>query len=158
MKKISCLIILVMLPLLIVLAGAVSITNNYEIPYSRSVWIPCALDGSGEWIYLTGRLHILEHITMDNNGGYHGIIHFQPKDFKGTGLTSGDKYQGTGVTQDFMNIAGNTLPYVYTYVNNFKMIGQGRGNNYLVHETWHITINANGELTAYVDNFSVECK
>jgi hypothetical protein len=27
-----------------------------------------------------------------------------------------------------------------------------------VHETFHVTINANGVVTATVDNFSVECK
>jgi hypothetical protein len=43
-------------------------------------------------------------------------------------------------------------------VNNFRIIGQGPGNNYLVHEVFHVTINANGEVTAYVDNFSIECK
>jgi len=43
-------------------------------------------------------------------------------------------------------------------VNNFYMIGQGPGNNFKVHETYHYTIDANGELTAFVDNFSVTCK
>ncbi|MBI4420235.1 MAG: hypothetical protein HY560_05360, partial [Gemmatimonadetes bacterium] len=45
-----------------------------------------------------------------------------------------------------------------TYVNNFRIIGEGSGNNLLVHATSHITVNANGELTAVVDNFSVECR
>jgi hypothetical protein len=48
--------------------------------------------------------------------------------------------------------------YEYTYVNNFRIIGQGPGNNYLIHNNFHYTINANGELTAWVDNFSAECK
>ena len=43
-------------------------------------------------------------------------------------------------------------------MNNFRIIGQGPGNNFLVHETFHVTINANGVVTATVDNFSVECK
>jgi len=43
-------------------------------------------------------------------------------------------------------------------VNNFRIIGQGPGNNFLVHETFHFTINANGNVTAFVDHFSVDCK
>jgi hypothetical protein len=43
-------------------------------------------------------------------------------------------------------------------VNNFRIIGQGTGNNFLVHETFHITVNADGTMTASVDNFSVDCK
>ena len=31
-------------------------------------------------------------------------------------------------------------------------------NNFLVHENTHVTVNANGEVTASVDNFSVDCK
>jgi hypothetical protein len=50
------------------------------------------------------------------------------------------------------------LPYTFTYINNFRMIGQGPGNNFLVHTTNHVTINANGEATATVDNTSTECK
>ena len=45
-----------------------------------------------------------------------------------------------------------------TYINNFRIIGQDPDNNYLVHETFHVTVNANGELTAFVDNFSIEWK
>src|SRR6266567_741998 len=42
--------------------------------------------------------------------------------------------------------------------NNVRIIGQGPGNNLLVHENAHITINANGTVTVFHDNFSVDCK
>ena len=45
-----------------------------------------------------------------------------------------------------------------TFINNFRIIGQGPGNNYLVHQTVHLTVNANGVVTASVSNSSVECK
>jgi hypothetical protein len=45
-----------------------------------------------------------------------------------------------------------------TFVNNFRIIGQGPGNNFLVHEVFHITFNANGSITAFVDKFSVDCR
>jgi hypothetical protein len=50
-----------------------------------------------------------------------------------------------------------SFPFIETFVNNFKIIGQGPGNNFLVHQNVHITVNANGTLTASVDNFSTEC-
>jgi hypothetical protein len=43
-------------------------------------------------------------------------------------------------------------------VNNFRIIGQGPGNNYLVHETMHFTINADGTTTVSFDNLTVDCK
>ena len=45
-----------------------------------------------------------------------------------------------------------------TFVNNFRIVGQGTDNNFLVHQTFHVTVNANGMLTALVNNFSVECR
>jgi len=80
--------------------------------------------------------------------------HFQPQGISGIGQTTGDKYQGTGVTQDEFNA---TVGVEETFINNFRIIGQGSGNNLLVHETFHITINANGSVTAFLDNFSIDC-
>ena len=45
-----------------------------------------------------------------------------------------------------------------TFVNNFRIIGQGSGNNFLVHETLHITVNADGTITVFHDNFSIDCR
>jgi hypothetical protein len=35
-----------------------------------------------------------------------------------------------------------------------KIIGQGPGTNLLIHENFHLSINANGTLTALIDNSS----
>jgi hypothetical protein len=138
-----------------VMAEATTFTNNYSIPFELTQWVPCAADGAGEEIHLTGVVHVLEHYTLDGRGGFHVKMHYQPQGLSGLGLTTGDKYQGTGVTQDTEN---GQVGRVYTFVNNYRMIGQGPGNNFLLHETFHYTISANGELTAYVDKWSVECK
>lgn len=137
------------------LAKATTFTNNIQIPYYTIVFVSCAAGGAGESVELSGTLHTLYKTTLDNKGGYHSKYHFQPQGVSGTGLTTGDKYMATGVTQDAFN---GHVGSEETYVNNFRIIGQGTGNNFLVHETFHVTINANGEVTAYVDNFSVECK
>jgi hypothetical protein len=65
------------------------------------------------------------------------------------------KYQGTGDPRDSFN---GVVGFEETFVNNFRIIGQGPGNNFLVHENFHITVNVNGTLTVFRDNFSVECK
>jgi hypothetical protein len=136
-------------------AAAETYTDNVRIPYEFYVYVPCAAGGAGEDVYLSGTLHMLFHTTLDNSGGYHSKYHFQPQGITGTGLVTGAKYQATGVTQGMDN---GKVGFESTFVNNFKIIGQGPGNNFLIHENFHITVNANGEVTAYVDNFSVECK
>jgi hypothetical protein len=45
-----------------------------------------------------------------------------------------------------------------TFVNNFRIIASGPGNNFLLHEETHITINANGAVTVLHDNLSIVCK
>ena len=73
------------------------------------------------------------------------------------GSDTGDIYHGTGVTQNEFKGSLQNGQTSFTGVNNFRMIGPGPGNNYLVHETFHVTVNANGDTTVVHDNFSVEC-
>ena len=131
------------------------VTTNLKVPVNIGVFIPCAASGAGEVVFLTGTLHVLLRLTIDNGGGIHAGAHFQPQGIRGFGQTTGDKYQGTGVTQNEFNA---TVGVEETVINNFRVIGQGTGNNFLVHETFHITINANGDVTAFVDNLSVDCR
>jgi len=161
MKKLLCFAVLIAVLGLTAAGGfakATVVTTNIEEPVSFEFYLPCALEGEGEWVIFTGRLHVLSHIAFDDNGGSHVQLHFQPKDMKGTGQTSGDTYQATGVTKESRNESLETLPHQYTLVDNYRIIGQGPGNNYLWHTTWHFTVNANGEVTADFENTKVECK
>lgn len=136
-------------------AQAITFIDNVKVPTNISVFVPCAAGGAGEVVNLSGTLHLLFHTTIDASGGFHSTFLSQPQGVSGTGLTTGDKYQGTGETQSTFN---GKVGFESTFVNNFKIIGQGPGNNFLVHENFHVTVNPNGEVTAFVDNFSVECK
>ena len=136
-------------------AKATTVTDNVRIPTDIFVFVPCAAGGAGEFVQLSGTLHVLFVTTLDSRGGFHSKFHFQPQGVSGTGLTTGAKYQATGVTQGTFN---GRVGYEQTFVNNFRIIGQGPGNNFMIHENFHITVNANGEVTAFVDNFSVKCR
>jgi hypothetical protein len=137
------------------LAAADTFTVNQSFPLYMWVYVPCAVGGTGETVEITGNMHYVYHITSNSQGGYQLTIVNNPQGISGFGLTTGEKYQGTGITRTNQNVnAGNE----YTYINNFRIIGQGTGNNYLVHDNFHITVNADGTVTAYHDNFSIECK
>ena len=138
-------------------AAALAITTSERIPIELVVDVPCANGGAGEIVELGGYLHILDHVTFTDNG-LHVKSHFQPQGISGVGLTTGASYQATGVTQEEFNIPLNTLGFTDSYVNNYRIIGQGPGNNFLIHETVHVTVNALGEVTSEVGNFRVECK
>lgn len=137
--------------------SATTSTESIKEPFSMTQFVPCAAGGAGESVLLQGTLHVLLHLTEDSQGGFHAKAHFQPQGVHGYGLTTGDKYQATGVTQDQSSSTTNGAS-TFTFVNNFRIIGQGSGNNFLVHNNVHITLNANGELTAELDNFSADCR
>jgi len=145
-------------PVAVVSATSATTTNdNVRVPITLFVFVPCADGGAGELIQLEGDLHVLFHTTISSSGNLDSKFHFQPMGISGVGLTTGAKYQGTGVTQDEFSSEG-PFPITESSVNNFRMIGQGPGNNFAVHENTHITFNANGQVTVVVDNLKTECK
>jgi hypothetical protein len=130
---------------------------NDKTDINLTIFVPCALSGSGEIVDLSGPLHTLISFTINANN-VSGYFHFQPQDISGTGESTGAKYKATGVTlQSFKSSLQNGQSNL-TYVNNFRIIGQGPGNNFLVHETLHITFNADGTVTVSHDNFTIDCK
>jgi hypothetical protein len=136
---------------------ALAITTNDFVPFAQAAFVPCANGGAGEIVLIEGVLHIQQHITI--NGNRASIkSHFQPQGAKGVGLTTGDVYNATGVTQEHDAIALTGGATEFTFVNNFKIIGPGPDNNLLVHQTVHVTINADGTVTTVIDNTSVECQ
>jgi hypothetical protein len=134
--------------------GAAASTSTFEtsVPVAIFVGIPCAADT----VLLTGNLHIVISVTTDGAGGSHVSALFNPQGITGIGSPSGAKYQGTGETR-FDTQTSGPLSLNNTFVNNFKIIGQGPDNNLLVHENAHVTFNADGTLTAFIDNFSFTC-
>lgn len=127
--------------------------SSASVPFNMNVFIPCA----GEWVALSGDLHLLSNVTINDNNAV-VKVHAQPQGVTGEGLVTGDKYNATGVTQSttktsFVNGSSN-----FTFVNNFRIIGQGADNNYLVHMLVHVTVNANGDVTATVGETTSDCK
>jgi hypothetical protein len=135
--------------------AAVEVNDKSTI--GLSVYVSCAAGGAGEIVDLAGPLHTLLSFTINGNS-VSGYYHFQPQGIVGQGETTGSKYQATGITQESFKSAFQNGQAKDTFVNNFRIIGQGPGNNYLVHETLHFTINANGSVTVFHDNFSIVCQ
>lgn len=133
--------------------GLAAVTENSVTNLDITVYIPC----TGNSVELTGPLHTLVTYT-ENGNNISGKFKDQPKGVKGTDTVTGDLYEGNGVTQETFKTSLQNGESENTFINNFRIIGQGPGNNYLVHETLHITFNAAGIQTVTHDNFSAECK
>ena len=130
---------------------------NQSDTISFSTFVPCANGGAGEVVAGDVTIHSL--ITMTINGNrVSGKYHFQPQGGTLTGQTTGAAYQGTGVTQGTFSGSFINGQYQQTDVNNFRIIGQGPGNNFLQHDLAHITITANGDVSVTFTNDSISCK
>jgi len=136
------------------LAAAPS-TQIVVTPISITKFVPCANGGLGEDVSLSGSIHSVFHVTLDGRGGAHVVVIHNPQGVSGTGLTTGAKYQGVGTHQDEFNA---TIGAEETTVTTGLLIGQGPGNNLLTREVLHTTVLANGVVTSFRDNLSIECK
>lgn len=138
--------------------SAVNAPVRQTLPFSTNLWVSCANNGLGEFVNLNGQLEFQSQTVDDGNGGTHLSAHVRPSGVVGTGVVSGLRYRGTGVTVQMEGHPSAGEVMTYTFVNNFRIIGQGPKNNILVHYTMHLTVNANGDQTASVNLSSSECR
>lgn len=141
-------------------AATVSVIEDKVLLPAFVAFIPCADGGAGELAVATNaELHVVLRTVVDAAGGLMVSGHFQPlRNWDAIGQVTGDVYQPTGVTRSDFSTRADGLPFESTFVNNFRWIGPGPGNNLLVHATIHLTVNANGDVTADVINATVDCK
>lgn len=138
-------------------ASALAITVSSSFPISIDVFIPCANGGAGEDVVISGQLHDLFSVTISDSGDFHLDASDNPQAVSGVGQITGAQYQGTGITRSDFTQSGAVFPITDNFVNNFRIIGQGPGNNFAVHDNLHVTVNADGTLTSFHDNFSFTC-
>ena len=134
------------------------VVSNEIISYDETVNIPCANGGAGEDVRLTGQTEV-KIWTTENEDQFHYKTQSRPQGIYGLGSVTGDVYHAVGLTQtEYSYQIPRGQQYQQTYVNNYRVIGQGPGNNFLFHEVFHVTYNGNGETTVVFDKVSTECK
>jgi hypothetical protein len=138
-------------------AARAEVGTNDTQAVSLFAFVPCADGGAGEVIAGDVRLHTKLTSTINGNN-ISGTAHFQPQGGALVGQATGDIYRPTGVTHESFKNSLQNGQFRLTLVNNFRLIGPGPANNLLVHETIHVTVNANGDTTVTHDKPSINCK
>ncbi len=139
-------------------AAVGEVVFNDRFPFSQTVFVPCAAGGMGEFLVVSGTLHVQIHETVDGSGGYHFGAMVNAIGLAGVGLETGTLYRATGGNNEINNIGANGSPFSGTFVNNFRLIGTGGGESYQVHQTVHVTVNPNGMVTSSVSNANITCR
>ena len=112
---------------------------------------PC---GGNEAVALQGSMKMTVGVTFDESGGSHFSMHSNFQGVTGTGMSSGFTYEVPTTMNSNLDLgSANTL--TITLTANVRFISHGSAPNFNLHENFHITINANNEITVLFDNF--EC-
>jgi hypothetical protein len=134
----------------LVLALGLPAAANAEVtrvtaPLDVSHFVSCANGGAGEFVHVTGTLQFRISDFTDGDGGLHHTTQIRPLDVTAVGLTTGDKYKFTSLSKDIFNQKTGS---VLMSINNFRLTGPGPGNDDFEHNLVHVTLNANGTVTA----------
>lgn len=141
--------------------GAVSATTTRartveDLPYDATVSVPCANGGVGEDVHVTGTIRVSTTFVEDAKGGIHAPLHVVFDGVVGVGATTGALYTAHGATEIGLNLGPDravTLPVVTTFV----LTSRG-GASLVMHTTFALTINANGEVTSQQTNVVANCE
>lgn len=137
-------------------AAQAEVITNETASVGYAGFVPCANGGAGE--ILAGRIEVHNLVTSTVNGNnVSWQFLFQPQGGSMVGAITGDTYRVAGVTHGVYNESLDTDHYTLTYVNTFKLIGPGPGNNLLVREIAHVTIDGNEDLVVRHDDLSIDC-
>jgi len=114
---------------------------------------PCV--PADDFINLSGDTHIVITTTADASGGYrlddHVVSHMS-----GVSLTTGTRYVASE-HQNNRSYADPPFPATDTYTDDLHLISKGPTDNYILHETMHETVTADGTPTATVDSWRMDC-
>jgi hypothetical protein len=128
-----------------------------HVPVSGGFFNPCV---DGELINYTANLHILFKFTEDGSGGIHTAMHTNLQNFDGE-TESGVKYvQSNSSTQTNSFYVEHETAVTFSFTDNHHLKRQGNDlpdDDFTARSHIHVTINANGEPTATVEDFFAEC-
>jgi hypothetical protein len=130
-------------------------TAHAATTIEKNIPFEATLQQCGETITLSGTLIGIFTEQALGRGGFLLTFHFQPQGVSGTS-SSGVPYHATGLTRD-TTVLVPSGGFTDTFVNRFHIVGTRGAPTYYVKETLHITVTPTGEITASVDNFSLEC-
>lgn len=135
-------------------AQASTVTSNASFPFADT-----AVSCDGETVNVSGKMHLLAHVTTDARGGRHVTLQINTAGVKGIGESSGSEYVSSSTNNDSINDPDTTGGQSeYTTTTKFLLVGKGRLPDMFVKTTMHVTVNANGEVTAEVTNVRAECR
>jgi hypothetical protein len=133
--------------------AATTVHDTFIVPFDRVLFNPC----TGEDVAFSGHVVVTSATTIDDHGGFHGHVTSTPRAVRGTGVSSGITYAAVGATLDTLYSAPNQTPFVSVFTSTFTLVSPGASENVQIRLAGHVTLTANGDLSAVFSTFSLQC-
>ena len=132
-------------------SASMSVLVNETTTHETSMTNGC----NGEQVIGTGQDHVLATTVDTPSGNTIARVSFS-ETFNGVGVTTGTSYEGrTNVVTDFK--LGNGSQVVASDVA-VKVVSKGAAPNFTAIVRTHVTLNANGTVTANTETIRTICK
>jgi uncharacterized repeat protein (TIGR01451 family) len=128
-------------------------STRQDTAYATFMLNPCA----NEIVAVNGTLRTVVSTTM-NQAWNRTRSYTSYQELAGLGLTSGTAYKAIGVSKETSAVYKGFFPRGFTSVDSFKLVPEDGGDTLTIHQTTHVTINADGTFTASFDHPRLECK
>jgi hypothetical protein len=134
---------------------AVRVQAQADTIYNQTVPVSfTATNCNGENVALSGNEHDTFHETFDGSGGVYVDFHANLQDVTGVG-DQGNTYHAPDALHNQYNIK---VGYEQTVTVSQLFVSQGSAPNFVLKFDVHITVNPDGTVTSFHDNFSTECR
>lgn len=139
-------------------ANGAQVTTQHQLIEEMYVLdLPRITQCVGEPIMVTGRtLMVLQEVVIPGDR-FHGTFHMTEQGSSGVGMVTGLQYRFVQTQNEGVRVEGG-LPYTGTAIFDRRVISQGDTPNFYLHNVYHFTINAKGELVVERNEVSRVCR
>ena len=114
---------------------------------------------SGEQLQVVSGIYHLDLHGVINGNSFTAVEHVNAQNFKLVGMATGTPYTGSVTYNQSFNTTFTNGKFITKETQSILLTTPGGKNNVLVKLDVHETLNANGVLTASIDNFRTDnCK
>ena len=133
-------------------------TTVTAVPLDIVPFIPCANNGAGEFVALSGTLRETITVVQETQPVGYKMLRFQFTwtGFSGVGLATGNSYVLAGTAAPMAILSDNG--YLTTYVSIWRLIGLGASPDLRIQQVLVTSFDSStGVITRHVDKFSSTC-
>src|SRR5947209_4628148 len=123
---------------------------NSSHPVNFTVTNPC----NGEVVTFSGTEHDTFRLTFDSSGGVHVGFHANYQDVTGVG-SFGNKYQFPAAENSEFD---TKVAQEEIFTLSELIVSQGSAPNFILKADFHVTVNPDGTVKSFPNNFRVACR